>query len=190
MGPRANRAVRGVGACLVLVATSLAACTDAKAPAPATTPAQEREIREANRLPKQQARAMASPYRGLGCVWPLSLQPARIATPNAVSATCNGMPQGKPYEILVSARIPAEIGEDSEIAMRLRLEAPGARKELTVTFERRIGEKALFSGKAKGQVPNSGAVPATLSLIDCVDRAKSPRPCILDSGSLFVLSRR
>ena len=172
---------------LLVALAALAACTDGKTSAPSAS--QDREVRDANRLPDQQARAMASPYQGLGCLWPISLEPARIAAPNALTATCQGMPQGRPYEILINARIPAALGEGSGIVMRLSLEAAGRSQELAVRYERRIGDKALFSAKTAGQVPNGGAVPIRLGLIGCVDAGGASRPCILDGGALFVLSR-
>lgn len=171
---------------VAMAALAVVACTETKQSAQPTMT--EREVRQANRLPAQNAREMASPYQGLGCIWPVSLEPARITPPNELSATCDALPSGRTYLVRIDARVPAA-AIDTGSRMRLRVSAPGISREVEVAFAEQIGPRLRFSGEAEGRVPNGSAVEVKLSLIGCEDATGNAAPCAIESGSLFVLSR-
>jgi len=156
----------------------------------ASTASTDKEIRQANQLPKQNARPMETPYKGIGCIWPVSFDPAKVSAPNQVSATCDALPSGKAYVVRINSRIPLAKSPDTGVKMRLRASAPGFDQEIVVKHIQRLPEAQLFSGAAKGKVPNGGAVEVKFNLIGCTNAADAAVPCPFGSGNLFVLFPR
>jgi len=175
-------------AVMVLAALTLVACT--KPEQTASTASTDKEIRQANQLPKQNARPMETPYKGTGCLWPVSFDPAKVAAPNQVSATCDGLPSGKSFVVRINSRIPHANSPDTGIKMRLRASAPGFDQEVVVKHVQRLPTAQLFSGMATGKVPNGGAVEVKFSLIGCENASGAAVPCPFGSGNLFVLFPR